>query len=58
MSGRRALRSPITWAVACGLGLLLALSLPPWAPDWLFWAGAAISCVGATGWAAVVPRED
>jgi hypothetical protein len=44
------LRSPTTWAATCGVALVVALVLPPAAPDLLFWGAALVSCAGAAGW--------
>ena len=49
-----AARRPGPWAVIAAIGLVVALSLPREASDWLFWGALAVACLGAGGWAFVV----
>jgi len=55
--GTSPLRSPTTWAATCGVALLVALVLPPQAPDLLFWGAVLVSCAAAAGWVVVQPPD-
>ena len=54
---RRVLRSPLAWAIGCAIALLVALVLPPQAPDLAFWGAVAVSCACAVGYVVLEPDE-